>query len=150
MLQKYVSDESYVLSLDSVELGPDLSFEEEPIAILDRQVRKLRTKDNTSIKVQLKHHSVDFGIGIKRVSSGLGDDFRPRVKETSDSCFDIESRASSIIDLHMLFVCTDVPDESQGSFRCFGNWVKLMVSAGLTFAKANRIRDLCLSDRHVA
>jgi len=75
-----------------------------------------------------------------------------RVKETSDSCFDsfIESGAWSIIDLHMLFVCTDVPDESQGSFRCFGNWVTLMVSAGLTFAKASRIRDLCLSDRPVA
>ncbi|XP_049381202.1 uncharacterized protein LOC125845705 [Solanum stenotomum] len=58
MLQKYVSDESYVLSLDSVELGPDLSFEEDPIAILDRQVRKLRTKDIASVKVHWKHHSV--------------------------------------------------------------------------------------------
>ena len=44
MLRKYIPDESHVLSLDSVELGPDLTFEEESIAILDRQVRKLRTK----------------------------------------------------------------------------------------------------------
>ncbi|WMV58538.1 hypothetical protein MTR67_051923 [Solanum verrucosum] len=35
MIQKYVSDESHVLSLDSVELGLDLSFEVEPISILD-------------------------------------------------------------------------------------------------------------------
>jgi len=35
MLRKYMSDESHVLSLDSVELGLDLSFEEEPIAIFD-------------------------------------------------------------------------------------------------------------------
>ncbi|KAK4718181.1 hypothetical protein R3W88_016519 [Solanum pinnatisectum] len=45
MLHKYIKDESHVLSLDSVELGSDLTFEEEPIAILDRQVRKLRTKE---------------------------------------------------------------------------------------------------------
>ena len=58
MLQKYIPDESHVLSLDFVELGPDLTFEEEPIAILDRQVRKLRTKEITSVKVQWKHRSV--------------------------------------------------------------------------------------------
>ena len=38
MLQKYIPDESHVLSLDSLELGPYLTFEEEPIAIFDRQV----------------------------------------------------------------------------------------------------------------
>ncbi|KAK4729883.1 hypothetical protein R3W88_022871 [Solanum pinnatisectum] len=51
MLWKYKPDESYVLSLDSVELGPDLYFEEEPIDILDRQVRKLRTKEIALLKV---------------------------------------------------------------------------------------------------
>ncbi|KAK4737043.1 hypothetical protein R3W88_000740 [Solanum pinnatisectum] len=58
MLQKYVSDESDVLSLDSVELGPDLSFEEDPIDILDRQVQKLRSNEIASVKVQWKHHSL--------------------------------------------------------------------------------------------
>ncbi|XP_069148147.1 uncharacterized protein [Solanum lycopersicum] len=52
MLQKYISDESHVLSLDYVELGPDLRYEEEPIDILDRHVQKLRTKEITSMKVQ--------------------------------------------------------------------------------------------------
>ena len=47
-----------MLSLDSVELVPDLTFEEEPTTILDRQVRKLRTKEITSVKVQWKHRSV--------------------------------------------------------------------------------------------
>ncbi|XP_027768551.1 uncharacterized protein LOC114074777 [Solanum pennellii] len=45
MLRKYIPNESHVLSLDSVELGPDLTFEEEPIVILDRQVRKIRTNE---------------------------------------------------------------------------------------------------------
>ena len=54
-LRKYIPDESHVLSLDSVELGPNLTFEEEPIAILNRHVRKLRTKEIASVKVQWKH-----------------------------------------------------------------------------------------------
>ena len=58
MLRKYIPDESHVLSLDSVELGPDLTFEEEPIAILDRQIQKLRTKEIASVKVQWKHRSM--------------------------------------------------------------------------------------------
>ncbi|XP_015054858.1 uncharacterized protein LOC107001245 [Solanum pennellii] len=58
MLRNYIPDESHVLSLDSVELGPDLIFEEEPIAILDRQIRKLRTKEIDSVKVQWMHRSV--------------------------------------------------------------------------------------------
>ena len=52
MLRKYISDESHVISLDSVELGPDLTYEKEPIDILDRHLRKLRTKEIASVKVQ--------------------------------------------------------------------------------------------------
>ncbi|XP_069151802.1 uncharacterized protein [Solanum lycopersicum] len=52
MLRKYILDESHVLSLDFVELGPDLTFEKEPIAILDRQIRNLRTKEIALVKVQ--------------------------------------------------------------------------------------------------
>ena len=52
MLRNYIPHESHVLSLDSVELSPDLTFEEEPIAILDRQVRKLRTKEIALVNVQ--------------------------------------------------------------------------------------------------
>ncbi|WMV08954.1 hypothetical protein MTR67_002339 [Solanum verrucosum] len=51
MLGKYIPDESHVLSLDLVELGPNLTFEEEPIAILDRQVRKLRNKEISLVKM---------------------------------------------------------------------------------------------------
>ncbi|KAK4718242.1 hypothetical protein R3W88_016580 [Solanum pinnatisectum] len=58
MLQKFIPDESHVLSLDLVELGPDLTVKEESIAILDRQVQKLRTKEIVSVKVQWKHRSV--------------------------------------------------------------------------------------------
>lgn len=38
MIEKHVQDESHVISLDLVVLGPYLSFEKEHIAILDKQV----------------------------------------------------------------------------------------------------------------
>ncbi|XP_060177785.1 uncharacterized protein LOC132607724 [Lycium barbarum] len=58
MLKKYHSDGSYIVRCDSVLLDENLSYEEETIAILDRQVRKLRSKEIASIKVQWKHHPV--------------------------------------------------------------------------------------------
>ncbi|WMV32766.1 hypothetical protein MTR67_026151, partial [Solanum verrucosum] len=51
ILRKYVSDESCLLPRDVVELGQDLSFEEEPISILDRQVEKITNNEISSAKV---------------------------------------------------------------------------------------------------
>ncbi|XP_059281299.1 uncharacterized protein LOC132034994 [Lycium ferocissimum] len=59
MLKKYHSDGSYIVRWDSVFLNEILSYEEEPIAILDRQVRKLRSKEIDSIKVWWKHCPTD-------------------------------------------------------------------------------------------
>ena len=58
MLQKYILDESHLISLYSVEQGQDLTYEKDPIAILDRKIWKLRTKELVSVKVQWKHRSV--------------------------------------------------------------------------------------------
>ncbi|XP_060201996.1 uncharacterized protein LOC132630446 [Lycium barbarum] len=52
MLKRYYSDGSYVVHRNLVLLGDDLTFEEGPVAILDRQVRKLRSKEIPSVKVQ--------------------------------------------------------------------------------------------------
>ncbi|XP_060200413.1 uncharacterized protein LOC132628667 [Lycium barbarum] len=56
-----VDEVAYELALPSSLSGVHLniSFEEEPIAILDRQVKKLRSKDIASVKVQLKHYLVE-------------------------------------------------------------------------------------------
>ncbi|XP_070048528.1 uncharacterized protein [Nicotiana tomentosiformis] len=58
MLRKYHGDPAHVLDFSSVQLDKDLSYVEEPVAILDRQVRKLRSKNISSIKVQWKRQSV--------------------------------------------------------------------------------------------
>ncbi|XP_059277647.1 uncharacterized protein LOC132031746 [Lycium ferocissimum] len=56
-----VGEVAYELALPPYLAGVhlNLSFEEEPVAILDRQVRKLRSKDIASIKVQWKHRPIE-------------------------------------------------------------------------------------------
>ena len=41
MLRKYRSDPSHVVSSETIELRPDLTYEEEPIEILAREVKEL-------------------------------------------------------------------------------------------------------------
>ncbi|XP_060183156.1 uncharacterized protein LOC132613123 [Lycium barbarum] len=50
--KKYHYDGSYIVRWDSVLLNENLTYEKEMIAILDRQVWKLRSKKITSVKVQ--------------------------------------------------------------------------------------------------
>ena len=59
MLRKYHQGGDHVIQWDSVLLDQNLTFEEEPITILDRQIRKLRSKEIASVKVQRKHRQVE-------------------------------------------------------------------------------------------
>ncbi|XP_070013731.1 uncharacterized protein [Nicotiana sylvestris] len=52
MLRKYIGDPSHVLDFSTVQLDDYLTYDVEPVAILVRQVRKLRSKDIASVKVQ--------------------------------------------------------------------------------------------------
>ncbi|XP_070032369.1 uncharacterized protein [Nicotiana tomentosiformis] len=52
--EKYVGDPSHVLDFSTVQLDGNLTYDVEPVAILGRQVRKLRSKDITSVKVKWK------------------------------------------------------------------------------------------------
>ncbi|XP_047256052.1 uncharacterized protein LOC124888806 [Capsicum annuum] len=68
MLKKFHGYGNYIIHWDSVLLDENLSYEdlldknlsyeEEPITILDRDVRKLRTKKIASVKVQWKNHPI--------------------------------------------------------------------------------------------
>ena len=51
ILKKYHGDGNYIIRWDSVLLDENLSYEEEHVAILDREVHKLRSKEIASIKV---------------------------------------------------------------------------------------------------
>ncbi|XP_070014117.1 uncharacterized protein [Nicotiana sylvestris] len=52
MLRKYFGDPSHVLDFNMVRLDRDLTYDMEPVFILDRQVRKLKSKNIASVKVQ--------------------------------------------------------------------------------------------------
>ncbi|XP_070008408.1 uncharacterized protein [Nicotiana sylvestris] len=52
MLQKYHGDPSYVFDFSTVQLDKDLTYEEESLAILDRQVYQLRSKSYPPVRVQ--------------------------------------------------------------------------------------------------
>ena len=52
MLKRYHGDGNYTIRWDSVLLDENLTYEEEPVAILDSEVRKLRSREIASIKAQ--------------------------------------------------------------------------------------------------
>ena len=57
LLRHYVHDPSHVLEPQTIQLASDLSFKEQPIQIVDRQVKRLRNKDIPTVKVIWGHHS---------------------------------------------------------------------------------------------
>ncbi|XP_070036594.1 uncharacterized protein [Nicotiana tomentosiformis] len=59
MLRKCIGDPSKVIPVDDVRVTEKLSYEEATIAILDRQVRRLRTKDVASVKVLWRNNNVE-------------------------------------------------------------------------------------------
>ena len=59
MLKIYHGDRNYIIRWNSVLLDENLSYEEEPVAILDREVHKLRSREIASIKVQWKNRPVE-------------------------------------------------------------------------------------------
>ncbi|XP_069154609.1 uncharacterized protein [Solanum lycopersicum] len=67
MLKKYHGDGDYIIRWDSVLLEENLSYEEEPVAILDRKVRKLSSSEIASIKVQWKNRPVEESTWEKEV-----------------------------------------------------------------------------------
>ena len=59
MLRRYRSDPSHVVSLETIELIPDLTHEEESIEILAREVKELRNKKISLVKVLWRNHKTE-------------------------------------------------------------------------------------------
>ena len=51
MLRKYILDPSYVLEAPPIELKEDLSFEVQPVGIVDQRMKELRNKVISMVKV---------------------------------------------------------------------------------------------------
>ncbi|XP_070029302.1 uncharacterized protein [Nicotiana sylvestris] len=63
MLRKFIGDPSQVVPIKDVQVTEDLPYEKVLVAILDRQVRKLRTKDVASVKVLWMNKNMEEMIG---------------------------------------------------------------------------------------
>ncbi|KAL5576239.1 hypothetical protein UlMin_017938 [Ulmus minor] len=59
MLQKYISDPSHVLEREPIEVREDLTYEEQPVQILDRKDKALRNKVIPLVKVLWRNHNVE-------------------------------------------------------------------------------------------
>ena len=59
MLRRYRSDPSHVVSSKTIELRPDLTYEEEPVEILAREVKELRNKKIPLVKVLWRNHKIE-------------------------------------------------------------------------------------------
>ena len=59
MLRRYRSDPSHVVSSETIELRPDLTYEEEPVEILAREVKELRNKKIPLVKVLWRNHKTE-------------------------------------------------------------------------------------------
>ncbi len=59
MLRRYRSDPSHVIPTEDIEIRSDLTYEEEPVQILAREVKELRNKQVPLVKVLWRSHSVE-------------------------------------------------------------------------------------------
>ncbi|WMV26333.1 hypothetical protein MTR67_019718 [Solanum verrucosum] len=59
LLKKCVGDPASIVPLESVAVKDSLSYEDVPVEILDRQVRRLRNKEVASVKVLWRSQSVE-------------------------------------------------------------------------------------------
>ena len=59
MQKKYHGDGNYIIRWNSLLLDENFSYEEEPVSIFDREVRKLRSREIASINVQWKNRPVE-------------------------------------------------------------------------------------------
>ncbi|KAL0546911.1 hypothetical protein IC582_016830 [Cucumis melo] len=59
MLRKYVPDPSHVVGYESLEIDENLSYVEQPVEVLAREVKTLRNKEIPLVKVLWRNHRVE-------------------------------------------------------------------------------------------
>ncbi|XP_070029128.1 uncharacterized protein [Nicotiana sylvestris] len=63
---KVVGDPSTIMPVETIKVNEELSYEEIPVAILDRQVRKLRNKEIASVNVLWRTNRLKKPLGKPR------------------------------------------------------------------------------------
>ena len=71
MLRRYRSDPSHILPVPDIQVQEDFTFDEEPKAILDREIRQLRNKQVPLVKVLWQHHGMDEATWEPELTVGI-------------------------------------------------------------------------------
>ncbi|KAA0059963.1 pol protein [Cucumis melo var. makuwa] len=59
MLRKYVPDPSHVVDYEPLEIDENLSYAEQPVEVLTREMKTLRNKEIPLVKVLWRNHRVE-------------------------------------------------------------------------------------------
>ena len=59
MLRKYISDSSHVLESPTIPIYENLTYADEHVTIVEKQVRRLRSKGIMSVKVLWRNHTTE-------------------------------------------------------------------------------------------
>ena len=59
MFQIYRYDESHILPVQDIQVQSDFTFDEEPKAILDHEVKQLQNKQVSLVKMLWQHHGME-------------------------------------------------------------------------------------------
>nr|XP_009774959.1 PREDICTED: uncharacterized protein LOC104224929 [Nicotiana sylvestris]XP_016436220.1 PREDICTED: uncharacterized protein LOC107762374 [Nicotiana tabacum] len=96
--QKFMGDPSLAVPIEVIGVKDNLSYEEIPVAILDRQICKLRTKEIASVKVLWRNQKVEEATwepkeDMKFRYPHLFEEQKENVKESVDGDLEVEIRA---------------------------------------------------------
>ncbi|KAL0539783.1 hypothetical protein IC582_024001 [Cucumis melo] len=59
MLRRYVIEPTHVVDFEPLQISENLSYEEQPVEILAREVKKLRSREISLVKVLWRNHGVE-------------------------------------------------------------------------------------------
>ncbi|KAL4034919.1 hypothetical protein IC575_003591 [Cucumis melo] len=59
MLRKYVADPTHVVDFEPLQISENLSYEEQPVEVLAREVKKLRSREIPLVKILWQNHGVE-------------------------------------------------------------------------------------------
>ena len=59
VLRKYITDSSHVINYQPIQISEDLSYEEQPMEIIDRKEQVLRSRIIPLVKVRWRNHSIE-------------------------------------------------------------------------------------------
>ncbi|TYK08122.1 pol protein [Cucumis melo var. makuwa] len=59
MLRKYVSDPSHAVDYEPLEIDENLSYTEQPIEVLAREVKMLRNREIPLVKILWRNHRIE-------------------------------------------------------------------------------------------